>query len=155
MNGSRSKPTDPERDPHHDEQNRNQGDRDDVPCQRHQIARVKIGSYWLIRGPASATFPAVEAFVRSGQAEATITLQPLLAEPIRRRALRLGSPDGELSVFLTNLADPVRFPAAAITAYFTDDGHPFHGKVAGDFSRRRHSSSGSGASGRSAATRVG
>ena len=27
-------------------------------------------------------------------------------------------------------------------AYFTDDGHPFHGKVAGDFSRRRHSSSG-------------
>ena len=40
-------------------------------------------------------------------------------------------------------------------AYFTDDGHPFHGKVAGDFSRRRHSSSGSGASGRSAATRVG
>lgn len=31
---------------------------------------------WLIRCPASATFPAVEAFVRSGQAEATITLQP-------------------------------------------------------------------------------
>lgn len=74
--------------------------------------------YWLIRCPASATFPAVEAFVRSGQAEATITLQPPLAEPIRLRALRLRSPDGELSVLLTNLVDPVRFPTAAIIALY-------------------------------------
>lgn len=29
--------------------------------------------YWLIRRPASATFPTVAAFVRSGQAKATIT----------------------------------------------------------------------------------
>lgn len=74
--------------------------------------------YWLIRCPASATFPAVEAFVRSGQAEATITLQPPQAEPIRLHALRLHSPDGELSVLLTNLEDPVRFPTAAITALY-------------------------------------
>ena len=56
--------------------------------------------------------------MRSGQAEATITLQPPLAEPIRRRALRLGSPDGERSVLLTHLADPVRFPTAALTARY-------------------------------------
>ena len=45
------------------------------------------------------------------------------------------------------LLEPWRFPTgeyvtAPVPAYFTDDGHPFHGKVAGDFSRRRHSSSG-------------
>ncbi len=66
--------------------------------------------YWLIRCPASATFPAVEAFVQSGRAEAVITLQPPRAEPIRLRVLRLTSPEGELSVLLTNLQDPVRFP---------------------------------------------
>ena len=70
--------------------------------------------YWLIRCPASATFPAVEAFVQSGQAEAVITLQPPRAEPIRLRVLRLTGPEGELSVLLTNLQDPVRFPAPAI-----------------------------------------
>ena len=70
--------------------------------------------YWLIRCPASATFPAVEAFVQSGRAEAVITLQPPRAEPIRLRVLRLTSPEGELSVLLTNLQDPVRFPAPAI-----------------------------------------
>ena len=74
--------------------------------------------YWLIRCPASATFPAVEAFVRSGQAEATITLPPPLAEPIRRRALRLRRPEGELSVLLTNLENPARFPTAALPARY-------------------------------------
>jgi Transposase DDE domain len=75
--------------------------------------------YWLIRCPASATFPAVEAFVQSGRAQAVITLQPPHAEPIRLRALRLTSPDGERSVLLTNLEDPARFPApAVIDLYF-------------------------------------
>ncbi len=70
--------------------------------------------YWLIRCPASATFPTVEAFVQSGQAEAVITLQPPRAEPIRLRVLRLTGPEGELPVLLTNLQDPARFPAPAI-----------------------------------------
>lgn len=75
--------------------------------------------YWLIRCPASATFPAVDAFVQSGRAPAVITLQTSHAEPIRRRALRLTRPDGERSVLLTNLEDPARFPApAVIDLYF-------------------------------------
>jgi len=61
----------------------------------------------------------------------------------------------------TRLVDEVSRPATShryrtdLIAYFTDDGHLFHAKVAGDFSRRRRSSSGLGTSGRSAATRVG
>lgn len=74
--------------------------------------------YWLVRCPASATFPAVEAFARSGRAEAAITLQPPQAEPLRLRALRLLGPDGELSVLLTNLADPARFSAPAVIALY-------------------------------------
>jgi len=74
--------------------------------------------YWVIRCPAAATFPAVEAFVQSGQTEATLTLTPPKAEPITLRAVRMVSPDGELSVLLTNLQDPTRFPAAAIIALY-------------------------------------
>ncbi|MGB3120346.1 MAG: hypothetical protein WBE58_16110, partial [Verrucomicrobiales bacterium] len=70
--------------------------------------------YWRIRCPASATFPAVEAFGQSGRAEAVITLQPPQAEPIRLRVPRLTSPEGERSVLLTNLQDPARFPASAV-----------------------------------------
>jgi hypothetical protein len=54
--------------------------------------------YGVIRCPAAATFAAVEAFVQSGQTEATLTLTPPKAEPITLRAVRLVSPDGELSV---------------------------------------------------------
>lgn len=75
--------------------------------------------YWLIRCPASATFPAVEAFVGSGQPQALITLQPPHAEAIILRAIRMISPDGELSVLLTNLEDESRFPTpAVIDLYF-------------------------------------
>ncbi len=75
--------------------------------------------YWLIRCPASATFPAVEAFVQSGQPQATITLTPPQAQPITLRAIRMISPEGELSVLLTNLQDEIRFPApAVIDLYF-------------------------------------
>lgn len=63
-----------------------------------------------MRCPAVATFPPVEAFGRSGWDEAIITLTPPKAEPITRRAVRMVSPDGEVSVLLTNLRDPSRFP---------------------------------------------
>jgi len=74
--------------------------------------------YWLIRCPASATFPAVEAFVQSGQTEATITLTPPTSNPIALRAIRMISPEGELSVLLTNLQDETRFPAPAVIALY-------------------------------------
>jgi hypothetical protein len=74
--------------------------------------------YGVIRCPAAATFAAVEAFVQSGQTEATLTLTPPKAEPITLRAVRLVSPDGELSVLLTNLQDSTRFPASAIIALY-------------------------------------
>jgi len=45
--------------------------------------------YWLIRCPASATFPAVKAFVQSGQTHATITLTPPQSNPITLRAIRM------------------------------------------------------------------
>jgi hypothetical protein len=74
--------------------------------------------YWVFRCPTAATFPAVEAFVQSCQTEATLTLTPPKAKPITLRAVRMVSPEGELSVLLTNLQDPTRFPAAAMIALY-------------------------------------
>ncbi len=74
--------------------------------------------YWLFRCPARSTFPAVEDFVQSGQAEATITLAPPGSKPITLRAIRMTSPDGELSVLLTNLPDEPRFSASAVIGLY-------------------------------------
>jgi hypothetical protein len=74
--------------------------------------------YWVIRCPASSTFPAVAAFARSGQPQAAITLAPPKGEPVRLRAIRLVSPEGELSVLLTNLPDQTRFSADAVVALY-------------------------------------
>lgn len=76
--------------------------------------RAHYDGYWVVRSPATSTFPAVEAFMQSGQAEAVITLTPPKAEPFSLRAVRLTSPTGELSVLLTNLPDDSRFDADAI-----------------------------------------
>ncbi len=70
--------------------------------------------FWVLRCPASNTFPAVETFVHSGQAEAMLTLISPTTEPIRLRALRLVSPQGAMSVLLTNLPTDARFPAQAV-----------------------------------------
>lgn len=71
---------------------------------------------FVVRVPVSGGFPAVEAFVRSGQAEAEIVLAPadssahlLTAKTLR--AVRLNGPDGEPQVFLTTLS---QFPRALI-----------------------------------------
>jgi hypothetical protein len=74
--------------------------------------------YWVFRCPARSTFAAVEDFVRSGKTEAAITLAPPGAKPITLRAIRMESPDGELSVLLTNLPDEPRFAAAAVIALY-------------------------------------
>lgn len=74
--------------------------------------------YWLFRGPAQATFPAVEQFVQSGREDALIRLQPPQGDAITVRAIRLQSPDGTLSALLTNLLDAQRFPAATLIALY-------------------------------------
>jgi len=86
---------------------------------------------YVLRCPATATFPAVAAFARSGRAETFLWLTPSetfkrhLPPPQRRtrtalrlRAIRLVSPDGTVSVLLTNLVDPRRFPRTAIIALY-------------------------------------
>lgn len=74
--------------------------------------------YWVFRCPARSTFPAVEDFVRSGKAEASITLAPPGSKSITLRAIRMNNPDGELSVLLTNLPDESRFAAPAVIGLY-------------------------------------
>lgn len=74
--------------------------------------------HWLFRCPARSTFPAVEAFVRSSQAEEMITLHFGKDQSLTLRAIRLSSPDGTLSVLLTNLEGDARFTAEAIVALY-------------------------------------
>lgn len=86
---------------------------------------------YLMRCPATSTFPAVEAFGRSGRAETRLWLTPSdtfkrsltpaqrrTLAPMRLRAIRLEAPDGTVSVLLTNLVDVRRFPRAAIIALY-------------------------------------
>jgi len=86
---------------------------------------------YLMRCPATSTFPAVEAFGRSGQAETRLWLTPSdtfkrsltpaqrrTLAPIRLRAIRLEAPDGTVSVLLTNLLNTRRFPRTAIIALY-------------------------------------
>ena len=54
--------------------------------------------YWLFRCPARST-----AFVHSGHSEAMITLESPTTPRLSVRAIRLVSPDGTVSVLLTNL----------------------------------------------------
>lgn len=88
--------------------------------------------YFLFRCPAECTFPAVEEFVRSGRQEGYILLHPsnsFLRELSRRqrkkakviqlRIIRLVSPDGTVSVLLTNLLNQSSFAREEIvTLYF-------------------------------------
>jgi hypothetical protein len=69
---------------------------------------------WVLRCPASNTFPTVEIFVQSGRAEATLTLTAPKTEAVRLRAIRMESPSDEVSVLLTNLPADARFPAQAV-----------------------------------------
>jgi len=86
---------------------------------------------YVMRCPATSTFPAVAAFVRSGQLETVLWLTPSdtfkrhltptqrrTHMALRLRALRLAAPDGTVSVLLTNLVDPRRFPRTAIIALY-------------------------------------
>lgn len=88
--------------------------------------------YFLFRCPAECTFPAVEEFVRGGRQEGYILLHPSnsflqglsrrqrkKAKVIQLRIIRLVSPDGTVSVLLTNLLNPSSFAREEIvTLYF-------------------------------------
>ena len=82
---------------------------------------------FVFRCPASSTFPAVEKFVRSGKPEDVIWIDVTdsfkrnrsipdrhRAQPLRLRVVRLESPDGTVSVLLTNLFDKVEYSVESI-----------------------------------------
>ena len=69
---------------------------------------------WVLRCPASHTFPTVESFVQSGKAEALLTLTAPKTAAARLRAIRMDRPSGEISVLLTNLPEDEHFPAQAV-----------------------------------------
>jgi len=86
---------------------------------------------YVMRCPATSTFPAVAAFIRSGRVETVLWLTPSdtfkrhltptqrrMRTSLRLRAIRLAAPDGTVSVLLTNLVDPRRFPRTAIIALY-------------------------------------
>lgn len=81
----------------------------------------------LFRCAATSTFPAVEAFVQSGQAEATIWITPSHSaraklsprqrqrlKAIKVRVILLQHPDGTVSVLLTNLLKRTEYPRQQI-----------------------------------------
>jgi hypothetical protein len=93
----------------------------------------EFDGYFLFRSPASSTFPAVEAFLASGKAEDTIWISPSNTalktvsprqrkrlKTIKLRVIRLESPDGSVSVLLTNLLNQVTFPRQEIIALYFD-----------------------------------
>ena len=87
--------------------------------------------HFLFRCPAQNTFPAVETFVRSDMNESMIHINPSgnflkkadkksksQAKPIKLRVIKLISPDGTLSVLLTDLYDVKKFPPEQITKLY-------------------------------------
>ena len=87
----------------------------------------KFGGYFLFRCCGSCTFPAVEAFVASGKKQEIIWITPSKSakaklsvkerkklKAVKMRAIRLESPDGTISVLLTNLLGKISFSADEI-----------------------------------------
>ena len=85
--------------------------------------------HYVFRCPAKSTFKAVEQFVQSGKPEAALWLDRSSRLSKKRpdsgtktaimlRAIRLESPDGTLSVLLTNLLDHAQYPAASIVELY-------------------------------------
>jgi hypothetical protein len=83
--------------------------------------------YFIMRCPAQSTFPAVEAFVKSGEKEGVIWVMPSdtfkrgltkaerkTLEPIKLGIIRLTHPDGTVSVLLIHLPDTKSFPSPCV-----------------------------------------
>jgi len=95
------------------------------------VLNQRYDGYYVFRCPAQSTFPAVERFVKSAREETLIWIDPSSAflakktkreqsgiRPIRLRAIRLESPDGIVSVLLTNLFDRNTFARTEIVALY-------------------------------------
>jgi hypothetical protein len=97
----------------------------------HHLRENHKKGYYLFRCPAESTFPAVEAFVRSGLSEDYISIAPSnnflrglsgkqrkRANCIQLRVIRLVSPDGTVSVLLTNLLNHGAFTKEQIVELY-------------------------------------
>jgi hypothetical protein len=93
--------------------------------------RENYKGYFLFRCPAQSTFPAVEAFVASGRQEGFILIDPSnkylqrlsrrqrkKAKVIQLRIIKLVSPNGPVSVLLTNLLNKANFRKEDILALY-------------------------------------
>ena len=93
--------------------------------------KENYSGYFLFRCPASSTFPAVERFAKSGKEEGIIWIDPSdkylskidkkdrnKLNPIKIRVIKLCSPDGTVSVLLTNLFDKKEFSRSNIISLY-------------------------------------
>jgi len=87
--------------------------------------------FFIFRCPAEATFLAVQIFLRSGKRESTIWITPTSnylgkippkqrkgVKAVKLRVVRLDSPDGTVSVLLTNLYDRKQFASHEIVELY-------------------------------------
>ena len=93
--------------------------------------RENYKGYFLFRCPGKSTFPAVDAFINSTREEDFIIINPSCdylrrlrgkqrkeAKLIQLRIIKLVSPDGTVSVLLTNLLNQKSFPMAEIVKLY-------------------------------------
>jgi len=80
---------------------------------------------FVFRCPAQSTFKAVTQFIQSAKADALIWLDcasqikaARSANSIQLRVVRLESPDGTLSVLITNLLNQAQYPAASLVELY-------------------------------------
>lgn len=87
-----------------------------------QLMSVYTG-YFLIRCPVKNTFPAIEQFIQSGKDDQILMLKPTYdflkdhkhlkdspdLKAIKIRCIKLVSPDGTISVLLTNMYDSTKY----------------------------------------------
>lgn len=86
-----------------------------------------LPGYFMIRCPSQSTFPAVEKFIKTNKEEDIIFLNPTnkyrqkvscqqhnKLKSLKVRVVRLKSPDGTISVILTNLWDRRKYPRQEI-----------------------------------------
>ena len=91
----------------------------------------KHRGYFVFRCPAQSSFPAIQAFIESGKEEDEIWIDPSnnylrktakkqreQLKAIKLRVIKLVSPDGTVSVLLTNLYDKKEFPAQEIISLY-------------------------------------
>ena len=106
-------------------------DRGDPSDDLFRLLSKTYRQYFVFRCPASSTFPAVEAFVKSGKFQATLWITPsnkALAKlsarqrkrlkAIRLRVMLLQHPDGSVSVLITNLLNRRIYPREDIIALY-------------------------------------